>query len=263
MASLTGLFKPEPEEDRSDDKLVDLFRNRVELKKEFAALRNEKYELQDRIKEHRGSIERVEQKLQHLESLLLDPEWVHTVVVFYQLRSLNRRCQGKLAKFAEQLKQQRENRRRELQLQRWREKRAAHKADIEKELGSHREQLQLLEQALSDTTMPTLVCMHHQPVNVESAWIDTMAIENAEALFDIIDRHQQVKGLLWGHVHQTFEATRLGVRLMASPSTCVQFALDTLGLPVVCSIVDPANDASIRVAERIHAVQSSFVNQRP
>ena len=44
--------------------------------------------------------------------------------------------------------------------------------------------------------------------------------------------------------------------------TCVQFALDTLGLPVVCSIVDPANDASIRVAERIHAVQSSFVNPR-
>ena len=57
-----------------------------------------------------------------------------------------------------------------------------------------------------------------------SAWIDTMAIENAEALFDIIDRHPQVKGLLWGHVHQTFEATRRGVRLMASPSTCVQFA---------------------------------------
>src|SRR5210317_2363003 len=110
MASLTGLFKPEPEEDHSDDKLVDLFRNRVELKKEFAALRNEKYELQDRIKKHRGSIERVEQKLQHLESLLLDPEWVHNVAVFYQLRRLAAHCQAKVERFAEELKQQREQR---------------------------------------------------------------------------------------------------------------------------------------------------------
>ena len=86
------------------------------------------------------------------------------------------------------------------------------------------DQLAMLSEALESSSRHTLVCMHHQPVNVGSAWIDTMAIENAEALFDIIDRHPQVKGLLWGHVHQTFEATRRGVRLMASPSTCVQFA---------------------------------------
>ena len=89
MASLTGIFKAAPEPPQQDtDKLVDLFRNRVELKKEFAALRDEKYRLQDRIKEHRASIERVEQKLNHLEALLLDPEWVHNVVTFYQLRRL-------------------------------------------------------------------------------------------------------------------------------------------------------------------------------
>ena len=49
LAGLTGIFKPESEADQDADKLVDLFRNRVELKKEFAALRNEKYELQGRI----------------------------------------------------------------------------------------------------------------------------------------------------------------------------------------------------------------------
>jgi len=86
------------------------------------------------------------------------------------------------------------------------------------------DQLAQLDQALSNTDRHTLVCMHHQPVQVGSAWIDTMAIENPEPLFEIIDRHPHVRGILWGHVHQTFEAQRGDVRLMASPSTCVQFA---------------------------------------
>ena len=144
MASLTGLFKPEPEEDHSDDKLVDLFRNRVELKKEFAALRNEKYELQDRIKEHRGSIERVEQKLQHLESLLLDPEWVHNVAVFYQLRRLAAHCKAKVARFAEELKQQREQRQHAKLLAKWNKRRQIETEDVEARIGEHRMRVQLL-----------------------------------------------------------------------------------------------------------------------
>ena len=84
-------------------------------------------------------------------------------------------------------------------------------------------ELTRLEQALSSSDRPTLVCMHHQPVKVGSAWIDTMAIGNPAPLFEIIDRHDQVRGVLWGHVHQTFEAFHGHVRLMASPSTCVQF----------------------------------------
>jgi len=85
-------------------------------------------------------------------------------------------------------------------------------------------ELEQLEEALVSSDRPTLVCMHHQPIQVGSAWIDTMAIENPDPLFEIIDRHEQVSGVLWGHVHQTFESTRGHVRLMASPSTCVQFA---------------------------------------
>jgi hypothetical protein len=145
VASLTGLFKPEPEEDRSDDKLVDLFRNRVELKKAFAALRNEKYELQDRIKEHRGSIERVEQKLQHLESLLLDPEWVHNVAVFYQMRRLATHCKAKVARFSEELKQQREQRQHAKLLATWNKQRQTETDAIQARIGEHRMRLQRLE----------------------------------------------------------------------------------------------------------------------
>ena len=149
MATLTGIFKtsePEPVEDA--DKLVDLFRNRAELKKEFAALRDEKYQLQDRIKDHRGAIARVQQKLDHLEALLLDAEWVHNVVAFYQLRRLAAHCEARIERFAEQLKRQRETRIQDKTLAAWNKERGRDASEIEARIGEHRMRLQLLEDQL-------------------------------------------------------------------------------------------------------------------
>ena len=149
MSGLTDIFKAVDEPVEQDtDKLVDLFRNRAELKKEFAALRNEKYSLEDRIKEHRGAIERVQQKLNHLEALLLDPEWVHNVVTFYQLRRLAAHCETRLARFAEQLKQQREKRIQDKTLGAWQKQINAQRADVEARIGQHRMKLQRLEDQL-------------------------------------------------------------------------------------------------------------------
>ncbi len=148
MTSLTGLFKPAPEVVDDKEKLVDLFRNRAELKKEFAALRNEKYQLQDRIKQHEGATARVQQKMDHLENLLLDREWVHNVVAFYQLRRLAAHCNVKLVRFAEQLKQQREQRVHSKTMGAWNEQREGQATSIESEIGQHRLQLQLLENQL-------------------------------------------------------------------------------------------------------------------
>ena len=149
MATLTGIFKtsePEPVEDA--DKLVDLFRNRAELKKEFAALRDEKYQLQDRIKDHRGAIARVQQKLDHLEALLLDAEWVHNVVAFYQLRRLAAHCEARIERFAEQLKRQRETRIKDATLAAWNKAREGDASEIQARIGEHRMRLQLLEDQL-------------------------------------------------------------------------------------------------------------------
>jgi Icc protein len=84
--------------------------------------------------------------------------------------------------------------------------------------------LQTLEHQLAaDRDSHTLVCLHHQPVLMGSHWLDTMAVDNADEFFSIIDRHDQVRGILWGHVHQEFDKMRKNVRLMATPSTCIQF----------------------------------------
>lgn len=68
-----------------------------------------------------------------------------------------------------------------------------------------------------------LICLHHQPVPVGSAWLDELMLDNAKGLFEIVDRHAHIRGMLWGHVHQTVDTTRKDVRLLASPSTCIQF----------------------------------------
>ncbi len=128
--------------------MLDLYWNRAELKKEFAELRDEKYRLGERIKHHEGATARVQQKLDHLESLLLDPEWVHNVTAFFQLRRLSMRCSGKIARFAEQLKQQREQRQQSQALVQWNESRKLKSAKVEREVGECRMRVQTLEDRL-------------------------------------------------------------------------------------------------------------------
>jgi 3',5'-cyclic-AMP phosphodiesterase len=68
-----------------------------------------------------------------------------------------------------------------------------------------------------------MICVHHHPVSMGSRWLDAVGIDNAEALFEVLDAHAQVRAIVWGHVHQCFDARRRGVRLLATPSTSAQF----------------------------------------
>lgn len=96
-------------------------------------------------------------------------------------------------------------------------------------------ELERLEQALDGTTAThVLVALHHHPVPMGSRWLDSVALRNAPEFFAIVDRYPAVRAIVWGHVHQTFDRQRGGVRLMSTPSTCAQFrpgsdsfALDT------------------------------------
>ncbi|AZE52675.1 3',5'-cyclic-nucleotide phosphodiesterase [Pseudomonas synxantha] len=87
------------------------------------------------------------------------------------------------------------------------------------------QQLQLLAQALSEApNRHHLVCLHHHPVSIGCAWMEPIGLRNPEALFAVLDRFPQARALLWGHVHQEIDRERNGLRLLASPSTCIQFA---------------------------------------
>ena len=145
MASLTAIFGNSEIDDVESEKLLELYWNRAELKKEFANLRDEKFELEKRIDEHKGAEARQTQKYEHLESLLLDPDWVYSVVVHYQLRALNNSLQRKVMRFAEQLKQQREKHEHRRLLDAWEEEKRAEIEEITASIGQQRLQVQELE----------------------------------------------------------------------------------------------------------------------
>jgi Icc protein len=94
-------------------------------------------------------------------------------------------------------------------------------------------ELQALDRLLAvHSDLPALVWLHHQPVYVGSRWLDTMAVDNASAFFDTMDRYANVRAVVWGHVHQTFEQKRNDVQLLSSPSTCIQFLPGSEGFAV-------------------------------
>ncbi len=87
------------------------------------------------------------------------------------------------------------------------------------------DQLALLERALSEAPQRHhLVCLHHHPVSIGCRWMEPIGLRNPDALFAILERFSQVRAVLWGHIHQEFDQQRGDIRLLASPSTCVQFA---------------------------------------
>jgi len=85
-------------------------------------------------------------------------------------------------------------------------------------------ELAALESALASAgTRHCLVGLHHHPVPMGSRWLDRVGLTNAAEFLHTIDAHRNVRAIVWGHVHQSFDVLRKGVRLLATPSTCAQF----------------------------------------
>jgi len=88
----------------------------------------------------------------------------------------------------------------------------------------HDNELERLDTLLGEAkTGHAMVCLHHHPVNMGSRWLDSVGLRNADQFLKIIDRHRNVRSVVWGHVHQERDHDRNGVRFLSSPSTCTQF----------------------------------------
>ncbi|MBE0485837.1 3',5'-cyclic-AMP phosphodiesterase [Marinobacter sp.] len=86
-------------------------------------------------------------------------------------------------------------------------------------------ELSFLDNALSrHPELPTMVCLHHHPVDIGSDWMEKIGLRNRDAFWQVVDKYPQVKIALWGHIHQDLQQHRNGVQLLATPSTCIQFA---------------------------------------
>ncbi|WP_020482441.1 3',5'-cyclic-AMP phosphodiesterase [Methylomonas sp. MK1] len=85
------------------------------------------------------------------------------------------------------------------------------------------EELVFLQQTLSTNDMPALLAVHHHCVASGSSWMDTMQIENGEALLAIAERFVQVKAITCGHLHQEMQTNHEQIAIFATPASCFQF----------------------------------------
>ncbi len=89
-------------------------------------------------------------------------------------------------------------------------------------------ELERLEAGLADSHgQHVLINVHHQPIDMGSTWIDKFGLRNRADLLSILNRHTEVKGVLWGHVHQASDRQYQGLRMLSTPSTCAQFTPGT------------------------------------
>lgn len=112
-------------------------------------------------------------------------------------------------------------------------------------------QLDWLETKLSaEPERHTLLLLHHHPLPAGCSWLDQHSLRNSAALDRVLAKFPRVQNLLCGHIHQEQDLDWNGRRLLATPSTCVQFkphcanfTLDTIApagagsncIPMACS----------------------------
>lgn len=69
-----------------------------------------------------------------------------------------------------------------------------------------------------------LVALHHPLLSVDTAWIDSQRVANADAFWAAVAPFPQLRAVVGGHVHMDTDVIHRGVRVLTSPSTCIQFA---------------------------------------
>jgi hypothetical protein len=110
---LPSIGKADPAE---QERLLKLFWNRAELKKELQDLDDQLHNLRNKLKQQENANGRLQQQLEQLEVLLGNPERGVDALVHFGLKALWRACREQLEKFSADLKRERQDAERKQQL---------------------------------------------------------------------------------------------------------------------------------------------------
>lgn len=72
-----------------------------------------------------------------------------------------------------------------------------------------------------------VVAVHHHAYLSGCAWLDRIGIENGQQLLDLLERYDNVKALVNGHIHQDLKRHHQHITMLSAPSTCFQFATNS------------------------------------
>jgi 3',5'-cyclic-AMP phosphodiesterase len=68
-----------------------------------------------------------------------------------------------------------------------------------------------------------MVCLHHNPVPGSSSWMKDIGLRNDKEFLALLNEHEIVRAVVYGHIHQELDYMINKIRLFCSPSTCIQF----------------------------------------
>jgi hypothetical protein len=137
---LPGARQPE-----QDERLLQLFWNRAELKKELTRLQDERLKLLEQIRNQETATARAKEHVQVLEEYLGNPEIAVHALVYFQLRAVWRTAGARLGRFAEQLRQQQTDREQRRQVIEFDQTRRRELADFDRRVHDARSRADMLE----------------------------------------------------------------------------------------------------------------------
>lgn len=68
-----------------------------------------------------------------------------------------------------------------------------------------------------------LIVLHHNLLSTCSAWLDQHCLKNSHRFAEVLAPYPNVRAILHGHIHQEVDSVWNGIRILATPSTCIQF----------------------------------------
>lgn len=81
-----------------------------------------------------------------------------------------------------------------------------------------------LKQAREDKSIDhVLICMHHNPVPGSSGWMKDIGLRNDAEFLKLVGSCDFVRAVVYGHIHQELDFMHENIRMLCSPSTCIQF----------------------------------------
>lgn len=116
------------------ERLLNLFSNRVALKKAYSELRYSERALKTQLDEANARAQSLDAKLGYLEGLLTDEQTALGTMLFYHLKGLWRRCNGHLRTSRDQMATRISGRRAVERIEQWRLEHADHLASVDQQL---------------------------------------------------------------------------------------------------------------------------------
>lgn len=141
-------FFVRPRVPEEDERLLLLYWNRAELKKELTRIQDERHKLREQLRAQEGVLTKAYEQLQQLEQTLGSPEAGPQALVYFQLRALWRGCATQLQQFSAQLAQQQADRERRRQLIEFDQGRRRQLADLDRRIQDVRRAVDVSEAQL-------------------------------------------------------------------------------------------------------------------